>query len=149
MIEVFLRRGDWDLVLGLGGKTQSEALAPVPPNVVLLDWAPQMDVLKFADCAVTHGGITTINECIRSNVPVLVYSTKHVDQNGCAARVAFHRLGLMGDKDNDTMEQIGQNIERCLSDPLIRESVARMQRVFSDYEESNEAVRLIEASIPR
>lgn len=146
VVEVFVRRGDWDLVLGLGGKTKAEALAPVPANVLLLDWAPQMDVLMLADCAVTHGGVTTINECIHCEVPMVVYSTKHVDQNGNAARVVFHQLGVMGDKDSDSSRQIERHIDRCLSDPVILDSVSKMRRVFSDYRDKNEAVRLLEAS---
>lgn len=147
VIDVFVRRPEWDLVIGLGGKTSADALAPVPPNVLLLDWAPQVDVLRRADCAITHGGITTINECIQCNVPMVVYSTKHGDQDGCAVRVAFHRLGVMSDKDSDTSEQIERNIERCLSDPKTKQAIAAMRQVFRDYEARNQAVRLIEAAI--
>ena len=40
VLEVFVKRSDWDLVLGLGGKRTATDLAPVPDNALLLDWAP-------------------------------------------------------------------------------------------------------------
>jgi hypothetical protein len=144
VLQVFERRKDWDLVLGLGGKLNAGAFAPVPSNAVLLDWAPQLEVLQLADCAITHGGITTINECIYCRVPMVVYSTKRVDQNGCAARVAFHKLGIMADKDADTTEQIERNIERTLSDPTFRQNLATMQSHFLADEQANSAVRVLD-----
>lgn len=144
VLKVFVRRTDWDLVLGLGGKMAGDELAPMPSNVVVLDWAPQLKVLQLADCAITHGGITTINECIYFKVPMVVYSTKHVDQNGCAARVAFHQLGVMADKDTDTPEQIERHIEHALKDPIIRQNLAKMQAHLLAYERANTAVRLLE-----
>ncbi|MGB5833947.1 MAG: nucleotide disphospho-sugar-binding domain-containing protein [Thiohalocapsa sp.] len=143
VIEVFRRRPDWDLVLGLGGKLDPDALAPAPHNVVLLKWAPQLDALRLADCAITHAGITTINECIRCKVPMIVYSTRHVDQNGCAARIAFHRLGVDADKDKDAPEQIEQNIKYVLSDETIRQNLAKMYRHLLAYEDANTAVRVL------
>lgn len=144
VLEVFARRPEWDLVLGLGGKLTAEDLAPAPPNAVLLDWAPQLEVLREAACVVTHGGITTINECIAFGVPMVVYSTKHVDQNGCAARVAFHGLGLRGDKDVETSEGLERNIARVLAEPEFRARVAAMRAHVLACERANEAVRLIE-----
>ena len=149
ILEVFGRRPEWDLVLGLGGRLSAAALVDVPPNVLLLDWAPQVEVLQHADCAITHGGITTINECIRAEVPMVVYSTKHVDQNGCAARVAYHGLGIMADKDTDTTERIERNIAQVLSDATMRRKLAQMREHFLAYERANAAVGMIEAQLAR
>ena len=144
VVEVFERRPEWDLVLGLGGKLSAEALAPVPPNVTLLDWAPQIEVLERADCAITHGGIGTINECVWFGVPMVVYSTKHVDQDGCAARVAYHGLGVAADKDGDTSEQIERNVAAVLTEPAYRNRVAAMREHVRAYAEARVAVRTVE-----
>ena len=143
ILQVFARRTEWDLVIGLGGKRRADAFAPVPSNVIILNWAPQLEVLTFADCMITHAGITSINESIHCNVPMVVYSTKHVDQNGCAARVAYHQLGIMGDKDKDTSEQIEHNIARVLSEPVFRRNVSTMHEHFKQYEVANTAVEVV------
>ncbi|MEM7355786.1 MAG: nucleotide disphospho-sugar-binding domain-containing protein [Acidobacteriota bacterium] len=144
VLDVFDRRNDWDLVLGLGGKLAAEALAPLPSNALVLDFAPQLDVLEIASCAITHGGITTLNECVALQVPMVVYSTHYVDQDGCAARIAFHGLGLVANKDRDSSQDLERNVERALSEPNLRRNLAAMRRHFDAYERSNAAVRLIE-----
>jgi UDP:flavonoid glycosyltransferase YjiC (YdhE family) len=144
VLDVFARRLDWDLVLGLGGKLDPEALAPIPPNALVVDYAPQLEVLQAADCAITHGGITTINECIELGVPMVVYSTRHVDQNGCAVRVAVHGLGVVGDKDVDDGEALERNIERALTDREIRRNVGDLRERFSIYRETRAAIKVIE-----
>lgn len=145
VLDVFERRTDWDLVIGLGGKLDPARLAPIPPNALVVDYAPQLEVLAQADCAITHGGITTINECIEFEVPMVVYSTEHVDQDGCAARVAFHRLGVVADIGAAGVDAVEGNIERALQDAEIRENVAAMRAHFDGYRSPDAAVRLIES----
>lgn len=147
VLAVFEHRTDWDLVLGLGGKLDVEQLAPIPANALLLRWAPQLEVLEEADCAITHGGIATINECIACGVPMVVYSTRHVDQDGCAVRVAYHGLGVQGDKDQDGASEIEHNVERALDDPLIRSSVAEMRQAFSGYRARDEVLQVVDQAL--
>jgi len=45
---------------------------------------------------------------------MLVYSGKRSDQPGCAARVHYHSIGLMADKDADTPMVIRQRINEVL-----------------------------------
>ncbi len=144
VIDVFERRPEWDLVLALGGKLEIGALEPVPENALVLDYAPQVEVLRGAACAITHGGVTTINECIELGVPMLVYSTQHVDQNGCAARVGFHRLGVVADKDRDDVEAMERKLEQALTDPTIRRNVEAMRASFQRYKQPDAAVDVIE-----
>ena len=144
VLDAFAARPEWDLVLGLGGKLRSDALAPVPPNALVLGFAPQLEVLELADGAITHGGITTINECIQLGVPMVVYSTGHVDQDGCAARLRYHRLGVVADKDTDDAKAIERNVERALTDPEIRGNVLSMREHFKRYEKEDALVEAVE-----
>jgi UDP:flavonoid glycosyltransferase YjiC (YdhE family) len=121
--EVAVRRPEWAIVIGLGGKLEPEALGVLPANVTALGWVPQLDVLARADLSINHGGVNTIHECIHFRVPMVVYSGKKHDQNGCAARVSYHGLGLRGDKDLDGVAEIEAKIERVLSEPSFRDNV--------------------------
>ncbi len=144
ILSVFARRPDWCLVLGLGGNLEPSALEPLPPNALVVAYAPQLVVLEQAQCAVTHGGITSINECVRLGVPMVVYSTGFVDQDGCAVRVDVHGLGVVANKDLDDSPAIERNIERVLTDPTLRAKVESMRDCFVRYEQEDAAVRLIE-----
>ena len=146
IVDVFRKRSEWDLVLGLGGKLDPAELGPPPANVLIAGYAPQVQILQQADCAITHGGITTINECIEFGVPLVIYSTGHVDQNGCAARVAHHGLGVVADRGGVDVIAIEAAIERALNDQAIRANVEAMRAVFASYRSPDRAVQAIEAA---
>jgi zeaxanthin glucosyltransferase len=144
VVDVFRRRPEWDLVLGLGAKLDPAALGPIPDNALILPWAPQLQVLEIADAAIVHGGNTSLNECLAFAVPMLVYSTEHVDQNGCAARTGYHGLGLVGDRRRDTSADIECNVERILTDVAIRKNVTAMQHRILEAEQAGEETRLLQ-----
>lgn len=87
----------------------------VPTNVFLFNQVPQLDLLRNCDMMITHGGLTSIKECIQQNVPMLVYPiNRKFDQNGNAARVYFHNLGLRGNISSDSSENIRKKIYSIL-----------------------------------
>lgn len=123
IIEAVGEREDWILIVGMGGQSTKNFNMPMPSNVHIFDWIPQLEVLEHADCSINHGGIHTINECIYFRVPMLVYSGEQHDQNGCAARVAYHGIGIRGDKNEDDTKTIQQHIERVLTDTSFKRKI--------------------------
>lgn len=114
VIEAVKSERNWELIISLGGKLDSNTFNNLPNNVHVFKWVPQLYLLSKIDCSINHGGIHTINECISNKVPMLIYSGKKYDQNGNAARIAYHGLGLMGDKDLDSSEIINSKIRNIL-----------------------------------
>lgn len=147
LVESFRRRPDRDLVLGLGERFDPAELAPLPPNVLALEWAPQVEVLAKADVAVVHGGNATLNECIVAGVPMLVCSTGHLDQDGIAARVVHHGLGAAVDGHRLDPGQLAVELDRLLGDDGARARVRRMQQVARDAELRERGVRIIEGAM--
>ena len=138
------RRRDWDFLIGLGATRSPEDFGAPTPNVILMEWAPQMEVLSYASCAIVHAGIATINECIYNKVPIITLSTHTNDQDGTAARVAFHRLGVVLEKSSVTAEQIERNIDALLTDRSVASALARMSSLILDYEKRDVAVKTVE-----
>lgn len=134
---------NWTLILGLGGLLDRSFLGKIPKNVHPFSWVPQLKVLGNADCSINHGGIHTINECIHYQVPMLVYSGKRSDQNGCAARVAYHELGMKGDKDQDTVEDIHQKIRKVLSEKKYGLQMQLMHQYYLAYKTSKRLENLV------
>lgn len=120
-------RNDWRLIVAVGKLSDSYSFQNVPENVFLFNRVPQLNVLQNTDCSINHGGGHTINECIEFGVPMLIYSGKRFDQNGCSARVAYHGLGIMADKDMDTPQLIQRRIETILGDPSYRQKVGKVR----------------------
>ncbi|NEQ52628.1 MAG: hypothetical protein F6K11_21230 [Leptolyngbya sp. SIO3F4] len=136
---------DWDLILGLGGQLKAEELPNLPANVHAFDWVPQLKVLQQADCAINNGGINGINECLYFGVPMLVYSLHQFDQDGNAARVAYHGLGIAGDIIHDSPEQIRDQLKVLLRDQQYQIQVNRMRECYQRYSHENRAAQGVES----
>lgn len=142
LLSVFEGRPDWRAVLGMGG--QRLALS-APSNVLVLGYAPQLQILSHARCAVTHGGITTINECLTLGVPMVVCSTGHVDQNGCAVRVAAHGVGLS--ISGASKHELERAIEHVIHDDTMRGRLEAFETAAREYAASCPGVATIEAEL--
>ena len=135
VIDAVANEKKWILLMTLGGNIATDLIEPVPSNVFLFSWVPQLKILANADCSINHAGINSINECLHYSVPILAYSGKHFDQNGNAARVAYHGMGIRGDKDFDDSEIIKNNISRVLNEPSFKSKMIEMNTVYNEYRE--------------
>jgi UDP:flavonoid glycosyltransferase YjiC (YdhE family) len=144
LIKAVSNQSGWMLILGLGGLIDANTFGILPENVYAFHWVPQLEVLKYADCSINHGGIHTINECIHFKVPMIVYSGKKFDQNGCAARIMYHGLGIMSDKDVDNPEQIQKHIHTILSNNAFSEKIDQMNQACKKYKIKGELERIIQ-----
>jgi UDP:flavonoid glycosyltransferase YjiC (YdhE family) len=135
----------WDVIMGAGGRLNPAALGDLPPNVHVFAWVPQPQVLQYADCAVIHGGIGTIHECIYAGVPMLAYPFKRTnDQMGSAARITYHRLGIVSDRDTDDASAIRRHISALLTDNTYRASVREKHSQMQRYTNDRVAERAVE-----
>lgn len=133
---------DWQMIIGLGGSSRENFSSEFPENVHAFEWVSQIEVLKHADCSINHGGIHTINECLHFGVPMLIYSGKRFDQNGCAARVDYHGLGIMADKDSDDHRKIQKRITEILENPAYKSKVNEIRSKIAKAE--NKLVKVVE-----
>ena len=141
--ETVRRHPDWTFVFA-AGNAPSDALPQGPPgNLRVLKWSPQPEILRIADVAVIHAGTNTIVECIEAGVPVVCYPFDTNDQKGNGARIAFHGLGVIGDM-KDPSKKIERDLHLAMTDPQIRDKLARMQGAFRRYVENGVAERVIE-----
>ncbi len=121
------RGQNWNLVMAVGTELEPRIFNPLPPNVAVLQKVPQLGLLRKVDLAICHGGMNTVSECVLLRVPMLVYpGSADLDQPGNAARVVYHRIGLMGDLQRDTTEEIRNKIHRLLNTPSFKQQVTSM-----------------------
>jgi len=139
---------DWQLVLSTGGGLGPQDLPPLPGNVLVVEWAPQLALLERAAAAVIHGGLGTTKECILLGVPMVVLP-QAVDQFDNAERIVHHRLGVqIGDADLDP-DRLAALLATALQDPEIRGGLERMRTRFQEVEDEGPSVRRIEEVLLR
>jgi UDP:flavonoid glycosyltransferase YjiC (YdhE family) len=140
---------DWDLVISLGGRLAPADLGPVPERVHGFTWVPQLSVLRHADVMVTHGGISTIDECVLNTVPTLVYCGGETDMAGTTARVVHHGIGIAGDRERDRTPIIRDHIDRLLREPRFEANLRHLKERYAAYAANRVAETTIETLLDR
>ncbi|MEL6938731.1 MAG: nucleotide disphospho-sugar-binding domain-containing protein [Cyanobacteria bacterium J06598_1] len=144
VVAAVAQRPDWTLVIGLGGRQDPSELSPLPENVQAFNWTPQLQVLSHADCAIINSGAHSIAECIHFGVPMLAYSLENACQNGNAARVKYHGLGIVGDLAQDSAAQIQGYLQQLLERDDYRQRVKEFSDRTRIYGQENRAAKIVE-----
>ncbi|WP_338052876.1 glycosyltransferase [Pyxidicoccus trucidator] len=143
VIETFKDAPDFSLIVSAGDAQLAEQLQPPGVrHVRVVRSVPQLQVLQRCTAMITHGGSSSVKECILSGVPMLVYPLR-ADQPGHSARVVYHGLGLRGSVKDDDSATIRANVERLLADPHIPQRLATMRSRF--LEDAEAPVRCLES----
>lgn len=85
--------------------------------IFLFEYVPQYKLLQECDLMINHGGMQSILECIWSETPMICFPLNSKwDQNGNAARVLYHGIGLIGSLKKDTEIHIKKKIASVLAE---------------------------------
>ncbi len=146
VIDASLKWPAWNWVLSIGNNLTVDDFKSVPANVIIVNRAPQLELLKKASLMITHGGPNSVKECIFFGVPMIVFPL-WFDQPGNVARVTYHGLGLKGDFKTITAKELQDLVEEVTVDPKFRERTKAMQKYFIETEQAKPSLQLIERFI--
>jgi len=146
VIDAFRNRTEWGLILGLGSQGSDLHFDLDPERVLILDDAPQLEILSHADVAIHPGGLGTLYECLRFQVPSVIVHTGETDMPGNAARTRHFGLGVVRDRSKVTADQLGQDAAE-LAGGSSATAHRRFAKVISDYEDRAEGVGLLEGML--
>jgi len=116
-------------VLAVGGQLDPKQLGDVSANVLVVNHAPQIEILKRSSLCITHAGLNTVLESLSSGVPMLALPITN-DQPGVAARIAKKNVGVVISPDQATPENFVTAIKRVLGDSTFRDNARRVQKVI-------------------
>jgi zeaxanthin glucosyltransferase len=134
---------DWQLVMTVSAGLEPDALGPLPASAIVVQHAPQLDLLRRAAVMLTAGGFNSLKECIVLGTPFVLFPMA-TDQPGNAARVRAHGIALTASLRRSTPPQIAELIRRTLDDSAMRARLRAMQAVFQRDDASDLAIRTIE-----
>lgn len=156
VIDLFKKNPQWNLILSLGTRGEKIDVAEPARNIRIVDFVQQLSILKYADIMLTHGGHSTIKECIFSGVPMLVFPCSY-DQHGNAARVQYHQIGIKskllkktwkqrkfknGNK-SITSDDIKPLIEEILCQKSYSENICSLREKITNNEELNTVIQFL------
>jgi len=120
---------DRQLVLSIGQHMDASHIGPMPSNTIVVNHAPQLDVLKKATLCITHTGLNTVLESLAQGVPLVAMPVGN-DQPGVAARIAHTQTGVFTPFTRVTMKSLRAMVDTVLSDPMYRTNAVRMQNAI-------------------
>lgn len=148
VIKAFGGQNKYRLLLSVGNNVEVSSFGKCPNNVFIFQRIPQIDALRFADVMITHGGISSVTECILSAVPMLVFPlSSKFDQPGNAARVVFHKIGLRGKIKRDSSAKIKEKVDSLLHDLTFKNNVKEMKEAILKSNDFEGGITFIENMI--
>jgi MGT family glycosyltransferase len=120
-----------EVVLSVGKNINIDDLGTIPPNVVVVNRAPQIELLKQARLCITHAGLNTALEALAHGVPMVAIPIGF-DQPGVAARIAHHGVGEFISIDETlSADRLEVLIRKVLGDSSYGERARYFQEVIA------------------
>jgi zeaxanthin glucosyltransferase len=119
------------VVLSKGTNIGLAGLGPIPANVIVVDKAPQLEILKRAALCVTHAGLNTVLESLARGLPMVAIPIAY-DQFGVAVRIAHHGVGEFLEIENLTVDGLERLIRKVLSTPAYRDRARYFKHLIAD-----------------
>ena len=132
-----------EVVAAVGRDQDAGRFASVPPNVSVVPWVPQAEMLGHAALFVTHGGFNSTKEALSRGVPLVVLPLG-ADQFYTAERVEALGLGIQVGSDERDPATLRAGARRVLEDPAYRERSAAFAAEMAALPPLSDAVELIE-----
>jgi MGT family glycosyltransferase len=137
------RRKGMQLVLSIGNQVDKKQIGPLPTSAIVVNHAPQLEILQRASICITHAGCNTVLESLVNGVPQVAIPVTH-DQPGVAARIAGKKTGLFVPLKDLSASRLGLLLDEVLSDRTYRENARYFQKSLSEHNGLSVAADLLE-----
>ncbi|MEV7601869.1 macrolide family glycosyltransferase [Kitasatospora sp. NPDC089797] len=145
-LEAFGDLPGWHVVLQVGRATDPAELGPIPANVEVHPWVPQLAVLRQADAFVTHAGMGGCSEGLYCGLP-MVAVPQSADQFENADRLVELGVARRVDTDRATPEALRSAVLELTSDPAVAARLTTLQAEVRAGGSASRAADLIEAAL--
>ena len=117
---------DVQLVIALGNSSLPLKLGDSLGSPLVVQYAPQLELLKKAILCITHAGLNTTMECLTNAVPMVAIPITN-DQPGVAARIAWTGTGEVIPVKKVSVEKLKSAIAKVLTDKSYKENALKLQ----------------------
>jgi MGT family glycosyltransferase len=134
------------LVLSLGGGLDPERLGSLPGDPVLVNYAPQLDLVKRAAAVITHAGLNTVLESLAEGVPLVCIPLGN-DQPGVAARVATRGAGVVIPRRKLSTRRLRSAVNAVLEVDSYRHAARNLQVAMKQVDGLERAADFVEGAL--
>jgi MGT family glycosyltransferase len=133
---------DAQLVISLGGGSKREHIPRFPGNPLVVDYAPQLEVLSRAALTITHAGLNTALESLSFGIPMVAIPVGN-DQPGVAARIKWLGAGELLPLKRLRAERLRPLVKKVLEEERYRLQARRLMEEIKGFDGLREAVDII------
>jgi len=137
---------DAQLVISLGGSGKPESLPNLPGNPLVVEYAPQLELLQQATMMITHAGMNTTMECLKNGVPMVAIPVAN-DQPGVAARIAWTGAGEAVPLNKLSVERLKKDVMQVLTEDSYKQNAVRLQEAIRHAGGVSRAADIIEKAV--
>lgn len=133
---------DAQLVISLGGH-EVEPPADLPGEPIVVQYAPQLDLVARASLVITHAGMNTVLESLAQGVPMVALPVAN-DQPGVAARLKHLGVGEFIPVRRAKASALRAAIDKVRSGPAYRMNARKYQRQIAELDGLGRAADIVE-----
>ena len=134
------------LVLSVGDQIDPQQIGPVPSSAIIVNRAPQLEVLQVASVCITHAGLNPVLESLAQGVPQVAIPVAY-DQPGVAARIAHKQTGVVTSLNELTADHLSSRLNEMLANSTYRDNARKLQKAIVEANGLSVAADLIEESL--
>ena len=144
--EIFLKAietlsaSDYQVMVTVGSRLNLDDVPGHQPSVFITSYADGMELVRYADALVCHGGNGTAYQALHAGIPIVSWPTVK-DQHWNANRLSEIGVGLTV----KSPEELLQTVDEILLNPGYREEALRFKERLVAYDGPRTAARLIHA----
>ena len=137
---------DVQLVMSTGRGLAPEALGELPGRPIVVDYAPQAELVRRSELVITHAGLNTVLDALSLGVPLVAIPITN-EQPGIAARVAWTGAGEMLPAKRVTPDRLRLLVSRVRKDSSYRAAAERIRHSIEIGGGARMAAEIIEKSL--
>jgi len=137
---------DAQLVISLGGGASLESLPELPGSPLVVNYAPQLGLLKDATLTITHAGMNTTLESLSNGVPMVAIPITN-DQPGVAARIVWTGAGEAVPLAHLNVPRLRKAIKRVLMEDSYQQNASRLKEAICQAGGVNRAADIVEQAV--
>jgi zeaxanthin glucosyltransferase len=127
IVTALRKHNDLQLVLSVGAQVDPQQIVSAPKNAIIVQRAPQLELLKLASACITHAELNTVLESLAQGVPQVAVPIGF-DQQGVAARIAHRQTGVVTSLDKLTPDHLSDLLDEVLINSTYRANAQKLQR---------------------
>ncbi|MGD1106260.1 MAG: nucleotide disphospho-sugar-binding domain-containing protein [Terracidiphilus sp.] len=134
---------DVQLVMSLGGGLEREQLGALSGDPLVVDYAPQLELIARSSLVITHAGLNTALESMAEGVPMVCIPMGN-DQPGIAARVAARGAAVVVPPRKANADRLRSAVRSVLEDESYRRAARKVQAAMSQIDGLERAADIVE-----